>query len=79
MNDNRLVGLLLVLAALPGLAWVWGDYTSGAVRLVLFSRRRSAVSVHREADPWRFRAYLGFNVLLFALMVAGGVFFMVKP
>ncbi|MCJ2186624.1 hypothetical protein [Novosphingobium beihaiensis] len=79
MNDNRLVGLLLVLAALPGLAWAWSDYRSGTVRLVLFSRRCGANLVHREADPRRFCACLGFNVLLFALMVAGGVFLMVKP
>ncbi|MAC59487.1 MAG: hypothetical protein CMH85_14695 [Novosphingobium sp.] len=80
MNDSRLVGLLLILATLPGLAWIWSDYRGGNVRLMLFSRMRSPIRASRKDDPQRFWAYLGFNILLFALMAAGGLYLMVvKP
>ncbi|KHK89970.1 DUF2542 family protein [Novosphingobium malaysiense] len=80
MNDSGLVGMLLILATLPGLLWAWNDYRSGNVRLMLFSRMRSPVRARREIDPQRFWAYLGFNILLFALMLAGGLYLiLVKP
>lgn len=79
MNENRAVGLMLVLVTLPGLAWAWNDYRSGSVRLMLFSRMRSAVRADRADDPRRFWAYTLFNAALFALMLVSGVFLMVKP
>lgn len=78
MNENRAVGLMTVLVTLPGLAWAWNDFRNGTVRLLLFSRMRSAVSMRREADPLRFWVYTAFNILLLALLLVGGATLMVK-
>lgn len=79
MNENRAVGLMTVLVALPGLAWAWRDYRDGRARLMLFSRMRQSVVTTRDADPRRFWAYTAFNLLLLGLLVLGGLFLMVKP
>lgn len=79
MNENRAVGLMTMLVALPGLAWVWQDYRGGTARLMLFSRMRRSVAITRDADPRRFWTYTAFNVLLLGLLVLGGAILMVKP